>query len=55
MKRKVIGLVLLASLIISVTSGCIVREDYRYHHYRHHDRDDYRDHNYRDHDYSDHR
>ena len=54
MKRKVIGLVLLASLIISVTSGCIVREDYRYHHYRHHDRDDYRDHDYRDHDYRDH-
>ncbi|HZX58766.1 MAG TPA: hypothetical protein VFE54_08575 [Mucilaginibacter sp.] len=42
MKRKIVGLALLASLIISVTSGCIVREGYGYHHYRHHDRDDYR-------------
>jgi hypothetical protein len=54
MKRKVIGLALLAGLIISVTSGCIVREDYGYHHHRHwyhdHDRDDYRYH----HGYDDH-
>jgi len=45
MKRKVVGLALLASLIVSITSGCIVREDYGNHHgYRHHDRsrDDYR-------------
>jgi len=45
MKRKVVGLALLASLIISVTSGCIVREG-GYHHYRHHDHDD---HHYRYH------
>ena len=45
MKKKVVGLALLASLIISVTSGCIVRQG-GYHHYRHHDHDDYR--GYRD-------
>ena len=45
MKRKVVGLALLVSLIVSVTSGCIVREDYGYHHrHWHHDRDDYRYH-----------
>jgi len=37
MKRKFAGLALIAITIISVTSGCIVRED-DYHHYRHHDR-----------------
>jgi|SRR3569833_429269 len=45
MKRKVVGLVLLASLIISVSSGCIVREDsgnHRRHWHRDHNRDDYR-------------
>ena len=48
MKRKVIGLALLASLIISVTSGCIVREGYGYHHYhRYHDHDDHDYHDYR--------
>ncbi len=47
MKRKIVGLVLLASLVISVSSGCIVREGgYGYHH-RHHDRDDNRDRGYR--------
>ncbi len=49
MKRKVVGLALLASLIISVTSGCIVREDYYHRDHYHHDRD-YHDHD-RDHDY----
>ncbi len=54
MKRKVLGLALLASLIISVTSGCIVREDY-YHrdHYYHRDRD-YHDRYYHDRDDQDH-
>ncbi|MFI5163499.1 MAG: hypothetical protein ACHQHN_19640 [Sphingobacteriales bacterium] len=41
MKRKVVGLALLASLIISVTSGCIVRGG-GYHHY-------HRDHYYHRH------
>lgn len=54
MKRKIVGLALLASIIVSVTSGCIVREDYEYHHHRHwyhdHDHDDYRYHR----DYDDH-
>ncbi len=59
MKRKFAGLALLSILIASVTSGCLVREDYGYHHYRHHDRDydghghydrDYHDHDYHDHD-----
>lgn len=59
MKRKFAGLALLAILIASVTSGCLVREDYGYHHYRHHDRNyddhgrydrDYHDHDYHDHD-----
>ncbi|HEX3384632.1 MAG TPA: hypothetical protein VHS53_05560 [Mucilaginibacter sp.] len=45
MKRKVVGLALLVSLIISVTSGCIVREDNGYnHHHWHHDHNDYRYH-----------
>lgn len=51
MKRKFAGLALIAILIASVTSGCIIRED-DYHHYRHHDRYD-RDHydrNYHDRD-----
>jgi hypothetical protein len=43
MKRKVIGLVALAGLIISVTTGCIVRGDYGDYGYRHH-------HRYHDHD-----
>lgn len=50
MKRKFAGLALLAILIISVTSSCMVREG-GYHHYRHHDRynhDNY-DHGYHDH------
>jgi hypothetical protein len=62
MKRKFAGLALLAILIVSVTSGCLVREDYGYRHYRHHDRNyedhgryghhdrDYHDRDYRDHD-----
>jgi hypothetical protein len=45
MKRKFAGLALIAILIISVTSGCMVRED-NYHHNRHHDRNN---HNYYDH------
>ena len=58
MKRKFAGLALIAILIASVTSGCLVRENYGYHHYSHHDRD-YDGHNrydhYRyDHDYHDH-
>ncbi|MGN6640041.1 MAG: hypothetical protein ACTHJ8_14120 [Mucilaginibacter sp.] len=35
MKRKIVGLALLTSLIISVTSGCIVREGHGYHHDHH--------------------
>jgi len=36
MKRKIAGLALLAILIASVTSGCIVREGgYHHHYYRH--------------------
>jgi hypothetical protein len=35
MKRKIAGLALLAIIIASVTSGCIVREGYGYHHYHH--------------------
>ncbi|MBS1520299.1 MAG: hypothetical protein JST50_04845 [Bacteroidetes bacterium] len=55
MKRKFAGLALIAIFIISVTSGCIVRED-DYHHYRHHDRYDHDryDHDYYNHDYHDH-
>jgi hypothetical protein len=49
MKRKFAGLALIAILIASVTSGCLVREDYGYRHYRHHDRD-YDGHNHYDHD-----
>lgn len=57
MKRKFAGLALTAILIASVTSGCLVREDYGYHHYRHHyrgygDRDRY-DHDRYDHDHYD--
>ena len=33
MKRKFAGLALLAILIASVTSGCVVREGYGYHHH----------------------
>jgi hypothetical protein len=41
MKRKFAGLALIAIVIISVSSGCMVREDdYYRHHYRHHDRYD---------------
>ena len=57
MKRKFAGLALVAILIVSVTSGCIVREDYDgYHHYRHHERYDHDryDHDHYDHDYHDH-
>jgi hypothetical protein len=36
MKRKFAGLALLAILIASVTSGCIVREGYGYHHHYYH-------------------
>lgn len=55
MKRKFAGLALIAIAIISVASGCIVREDDYYHHrYRHHDRDRYDrdryDHGYYDRD-----
>jgi len=49
MKRKFAGLALLAILIISVTSSCMVRED-GYRHYRHHD---HYDHSYNDHGYHD--
>jgi hypothetical protein len=35
MKRKIVGLALLATLIVSVTSGCVVREGYGYHHHYH--------------------
>ena len=35
MKRKFAGLALIAILIASVTSGCVIREDYGYHHYHH--------------------
>lgn len=52
MKRKFAGLALIAIIVISVTSGCMVRED-DYHHYRHHyryDHDRY-DRNRYDHDY----
>jgi len=34
MKRKFAGLALIAILIVSVTSGCVVREG-GYHHYHH--------------------
>lgn len=63
MKRKFAGLALLAILIASVTSGCLVREDYGDRHYRHHDRnyDDHgryghgdHDRDYHDHDYHNH-
>ncbi|MBS1532649.1 MAG: hypothetical protein JSU01_20255 [Bacteroidetes bacterium] len=50
MKRKIVGLALLLGLIISVTSGCVVREDYGYHH-----RHWYRDHDDRYHDHDDYR
>ena len=53
MKRKVVGLALLASLIISVTSGCIVREDYYHRDHYHRDRD-YNDHDRDHHDHDDH-
>jgi hypothetical protein len=35
MKRKLAGLALLAILITSITSGCIVREGYGHHHHYH--------------------
>ena len=53
MKRKFAGLALIAILIASVTSGCLVRENSGYHHYRHHDRN-YDGHGHYDHDYHDH-
>jgi hypothetical protein len=37
MKRKVVGLALLAAMIVSVTSGCVVREDYHHHYHHYHD------------------
>jgi hypothetical protein len=32
MKRKFVALALLISAVVSVTSGCVVREDYGHHH-----------------------
>ena len=55
MKKKFAGLALIAIIIASITSGCMVREE-GYHHYRHHDRynhDGY-DHSNYDHGYHDH-
>jgi hypothetical protein len=36
MKRKIVGLALLATLIVSVMSGCIVREGYHHHYHYYH-------------------
>ena len=47
MKRKIVGLALLASLIVSFTSGCIIREDHFYRD-RDHDRDHHHDREYRE-------
>ena len=48
MKRKIVGLAVLAALIVSFTSGCIIREDHFYHeHDRDHDRDHHRYREYR--------
>jgi hypothetical protein len=33
MKRKFVGLALLAVILASVTSGCVVREGYGHHHH----------------------
>lgn len=57
MKRKFAGLALVAIVVISITSGCVVREDGYYHHrYRYHDRYDHDryDRNRYDHDYDNH-